>query len=177
MIGYRAPSYSIAKHNFWAFDELLEAGYLYDSSIFPIRHDFYGISNWPRFANWIEKNHSSEWLPSESKSLQNKCLFELPITTLRLFNRNLPIAGGGYFRLFPYVLTRWGLSHINQKDKQPFVFYLHPWEFDHKQPRMKGLKLKSRIRQYLNLNKTEYRFKMLLKDFKFTKICHALAHS
>jgi polysaccharide deacetylase family protein (PEP-CTERM system associated) len=100
---------------------------------------------------------------------------EFPITTLRLAGRNLPIAGGGYFRFYPYRVTQWGLQRINQIDKQPFVFYLHPWEFDPAQPRMPGAKLKSRVRHYLNLHKTEARFKRLLRDFKFARLSEAPA--
>lgn len=170
VIGYRAPSYSISKENFWAFDELLEAGFRYDSSIFPIRHDFYGLSDWPRFAGWMVKNGSGEWVPTVDQQTQGQGLFEVPITTLQLGNKKLPIAGGGYFRLLPYQVTHWGLQRINRLDKQPFLFYLHPWEFDPDQPRMAGAKLKSRVRHYLNLGKTESRFIRLLHDFKFGPI-------
>jgi polysaccharide deacetylase family protein (PEP-CTERM system associated) len=174
VIGYRAPSYSISKESSWAFDELLEAGYRYDSSIFPIRHDFYGMSDWPRFAGWMVKNGSGEWAPSVGPQPQEHGLFEVPITTLQLGSKKLPIAGGGYFRLLPYQLTHWGLQRINRVDKQPFVFYLHPWEFDPEQPRMIGAKLKSRARHYLNLDKTGGRFKRLLSDFKFGPIASSL---
>ena len=166
VIGYRAPSYSITRETDWAFDELLEAGYRYDSSIFPMKHDFYGIPDWPRFAGYAVKNDDG-WCDRKVPSKQGKCLREIPITTLRLAGKNLPIAGGGYFRLLPYRLTRCGLGRINTEDGQPFVFYLHPWEFDPEQPRVAGATMKSRFRHYLNLVRTEDRFKRLLKDFHF----------
>jgi polysaccharide deacetylase family protein (PEP-CTERM system associated) len=174
VIGYRAPSYSISKESSWAFDELLEAGYRYDSSIFPIRHDFYGMSDWPRFAGWMVKNGSGEWAPTSDQQPQEQGLYEVPITTLLVGNKKLPIAGGGYFRLLPYKVTQWGLRRINRTDKKPFVFYLHPWEFDPDQPRITGAKLKSRVRHYLNLCKTECRFKRLLRDFEFKPIASGL---
>jgi polysaccharide deacetylase family protein (PEP-CTERM system associated) len=167
--GYRAPSYSITRQTDWAFDELLEAGYRYDSSIFPMQHDFYGIPDWPRFAGYAVKQADS-WVAVDSPAASELAMRELPITTLRLGNRNLPIAGGGYFRLLPYAVTHWGLSRINRQERQPFVFYLHPWEFDPQQPRMQGCSAKSRFRHYLNLDKTEGRFKRLLKDFSFLPI-------
>jgi polysaccharide deacetylase family protein (PEP-CTERM system associated) len=172
VLGYRAPSYSISQHTPWAFDELLAAGYRYDSSIFPMKHDFYGMADWPRFAGYAVKNNEDQWCPAGADELSagQLAIHELPITTLRLGGKNLPIAGGGYFRLLPYVLTRWGLRHINQLDNQPFVFYLHPWEFDPAQPRMVGASSKSRLRHYLNLAKTEGRFKRLLNDFEFGTI-------
>lgn len=169
VLGYRAPSYSISQHTFWAFDELLEAGYRYDSSIFPVQHDFYGIADWPRFAGFAVKDEHGAWGPAVSVSTQ-PALREVPISTLRFAGKNLPIAGGGYFRLLPYPITRWGLRRINRVDGQPFVFYLHPWEFDPEQPRMQNAGWKSNFRHYLNLHKTESRFKRLLEDFQFSTI-------
>lgn len=171
--GYRAPSYSITRKTAWAFDELLEAGFKYDSSIFPMKHDFYGIPDWPRFDGYAVKN-GSQWQAAESMQDGQLGIRELPITTLRLGQRNFPIAGGGYFRLLPYLVTRWGLSQINKKENQPFVFYLHPWEFDPQQPRMNGASAKSRFRHYLNLGRTEERFKNLLTDFEFQPIAEGL---
>jgi len=171
VIGYRAPSYSISRETFWAFDELFDAGYLYDSSIFPVSHDLYGLKDWPRFPAQAVRSPDGQWRsnPSADPNLPSS-LLEIPITTLNLGGRNLPIAGGGYFRLYAYFVTQWGLSRINLTEKQPFVFYLHPWEIDPGQPRMPGAKLKSRVRHYLNLDKTESRFNRLLNDFKFRKI-------
>jgi polysaccharide deacetylase family protein (PEP-CTERM system associated) len=170
VLGYRAPSYSISRETFWAFDELFEAGYRYDSSIFPIKHDFYGIPEWPRFAGYVVKSTDGIWRPAAEHDGANRALYEVPITTLRVAGKSLPIAGGGYFRLFPYVFTRWGLQRINRQERRPFVFYLHPWEFDPEQPRMEGAKLKSRVRHYLNLDKTQSRFQALVNDFCFAPI-------
>ncbi|MEJ2201655.1 MAG: DUF3473 domain-containing protein, partial [Desulfuromonadaceae bacterium] len=169
VVGYRAPSYSISRGTPWAFDELHAAGFRYDSSIFPIQHDFYGIPDWPRFAGPATKVADGSWQPARAVN-DEPSLIELPITTLQIGGRNLPIAGGGYFRLFPYGLTRWGLNRISRQEQQPFVFYLHPWEFDVSQPRMDGAGWKSRFRHYLNLDKTEGRFKKLLQDFRFGRI-------
>ena len=166
VLGYRAPSYSITRETSWAFEELIAAGFTYDSSIFPMKHDFYGIPDWSRFSGYAVKTGQG-WISSDSDVPGQSSIYELPITTLRLGNKNLPIAGGGYFRLLPYAATRWGLNRINQLERQPFVFYLHPWEFDPQQPRMAGASAKSRFRHYLNLGRTEDRFRRLLSDFKF----------
>ena len=166
VLGYRAPSYSITRQTDWAFDELLEAGFVYDSSIFPMKHDFYGIPDWPRFSGYAVRRENG-WQAAQTLEKEDSGICEVPITTLRFAGKNLPIAGGGYFRLLPYCLTHWGLKHINEKERQPFVFYLHPWEFDPGQPRMAGASSKSRLRHYLNLERTESRFRSLLKDFKF----------
>jgi polysaccharide deacetylase family protein (PEP-CTERM system associated) len=174
VLGYRAPSYSISLDTFWAFDELHAAGYCYDSSIFPVRHDFYGIPDWPRFSGWAVREDSGNWQPMIEGTSGRDGLYEVPITTLRFGGRNWPIAGGGYFRLFPYAFTRWGLRRINSEDKQPFVFYLHPWEFDPEQPRISGAGWKSRFRHYLNLQKTEERFRRLLRDFAFEPVGNCL---
>lgn len=173
VMGYRAPSYSISHQTPWAFDELLAAGYRYDSSIFPIQHDFYGIPDWPRFGGPAVKAADGSWQPAETLNGEPS-IIELPITTMKIGRKKFPIAGGGYFRLFPYEVTRWGLKRINREDNQPFVFYLHPWEFDPLQPRMKGVGWKSRFRHYLNLDKTEGRFKQLLEDFRFGAIQESL---
>jgi len=173
VIGYRAPSYSITRQTDWAFDELVEAGFQYDSSIFPMKHDFYGIPDWPRFSGYAVKR-GDHWQAESDQPEETASIRELPITTLQLGNKNLPIAGGGYFRLLPYAATRWGLKRINQQEQQPFVFYLHPWEFDPQQPRMSGASAKSRFRHYLNLGKTERRFRQLLQDFQFGPIVEGL---
>jgi polysaccharide deacetylase family protein (PEP-CTERM system associated) len=169
VLGYRAPSYSISLATLWAFDELLEAGYRYDSSVFPVRHDFYGIPDWPRFPFTVSRDAAGVWGPQgEPGAAAAAQLLEFPITTLSLLGRNIPIAGGGYFRFFPYDFTRWGLGRINTLEQRPFVFYLHPWELDPGQPRMADLSPKSRFRHYLNLHKTELRFSRLLRDFSFS---------
>ncbi len=151
---YRAPSYSITKKSLWALDILEELGFEYDSSIFPILHDNYGIPDAPRF-RYRYPDHN---------------LTEYPISTAKVLGRNIPVAGGGYFRLFPYWFTKMLLKKINQQEKQPFIFYLHPWEIDPNQPRMKKAKLLSKFRHYNNLDKTMTRLKKLLNDFKFGPI-------
>ncbi len=155
--GYRAPSYSITKESLWALDILEELGFKYDSSIFPIFHDRYGIINSPRF----------------EYELPNNTMREYPITTALLCGVKLPVSGGGYFRLLPYGLTRMLLNRVNKKEKQPFVFYLHPWEIDPDQPRIQGLSALSKFRHYNNLGKAHGRFERLLRDFRFTAISHA----
>ncbi len=152
--GYRAPSYSITNKSIWALKILEELGFEYDSSIFPIYHDRYGMVNAPRFQYQI-KGHD---------------LVEYPISTSLIWKWKIPIAGGGYFRLFPYSFIKWALTRINKKEKQPFLFYLHPWEIDHEQPRIKYAGAISRFRHYLNLEKTRFRFIQLLKDFRFGPI-------
>ena len=170
VIGYRAPSYSISGSTLWAFDELLAAGYRYDSSIFPVRHDLYGINDWPRFPGLAVRRQDGDWYPAERAGAGDQTLAEFPISTLRLAGQNIPVGGGGYFRLFPYRLTRWSLERINSIDGKPFLFYVHPWEFDPAQPRMQGAGWKSRFRHYLNLERTEPRFQELLRDFRFAPI-------
>jgi len=177
VLGYRAPSYSISPSCLWAFDELHAAGFTYDSSVFPIRHDLYGMPDWPRFTTLIKRGENGNWYPCESEDNSAATLLEIPITTLRLAGKNIPIAGGGYFRFFPYPFTRWGLNRINITENQSFVFYIHPWEFDPDQPRMVGAGWKSKFRHYLNLNKTQDRFLNLLQVFKFSTISETLSRS
>ena len=155
VIGYRAPSFSINQKNFWALDVLNEAGYQYSSSIYPIRHDHYGMPDAPRFAFYPRGNDG---------------VLELPPTTIALFGRNLPAAGGGYFRLLPYALSRWCINRVNTEDQQPCMFYFHPWEIDPDQPRQQGISVKTRFRHYVNLNRMESRIAELLKDFKWDRI-------
>lgn len=153
VVGYRAPVFSITNQSLWALDILQKHGIKYDSSIFPVAvHDRYGISNADRFANEIGEG-----------------LWEFPPSTVQLGKRNLPVAGGGYFRLFPIPLTRWAIRQINDEG-QPAVIYLHPWEFDPEQPRIKGASLLSRFRHYLNLDQTENRLRMLLEEFQFASM-------
>jgi polysaccharide deacetylase family protein (PEP-CTERM system associated) len=151
--GYRAPSFSIGPGNLWAFDSLANAGYRYSSSIYPIRHDHYGMPDAPRFAH--QAAHG---------------LIEIPITTLRVFNRNLPSSGGGYFRLLPYALSRWMLRQVNASDQESAVFYFHPWEIDTGQPRIAGIDRKTRFRHYLNIHRMERRLNSLLKDFRWGRM-------
>ncbi len=153
VLGYRAASYSITAQSSWALDILAEAGFTYDSSIFPVRHDRYGMPGTKRF-------------PYELTTPAGKSLIEFPLTTLQLGGATLPIAGGGYFRLFPYFFTRWGLGQANRQG-EPFVFYLHPWEIDPDQPRVQAGWF-SRFRHYNNLSVCEERLQRLMKDFSFT---------
>lgn len=152
--GYRAATYSITKSSLWALGILDELGFEYDSSIFPIRHDLYGIADSPRFP----------YRPEGRK------LLEVPITTVELAGQRLPCGGGGYFRLLPYSLFRAALRRVNAHDGQPAVFYCHPWEIDPGQPRVAGLKAKSRFRHYTNLDRMESRLRRLLRDFRWGRM-------
>ena len=156
--GYRAATYSITRQNLWALDILEEAGFAYDSSIFPIHHDLYGIPDYPRFCHRLETHPS---------------LVEFPLSTLRFGTKTLPIAGGGYFRLFPYAVTRCGIGRLNRREHQPAVVYLHPWEIDPGQPRIAASRL-SRFRHYLNLDRTEVKLHRLLQDFAFAPMAEVL---
>jgi len=153
VVGYRAASYSIVRESLWALDILVELGFAYDSSIFPVRHDRYGIPN-------------AERVPHRLATLNGKSIVEWPLATARILGCRLPVAGGGYFRLLPYWLSRWGLASINRRELQPFIFYLHPWEVDPEQPRVSASWL-SRFRHYTNLGKCEERLRRLLGEFRF----------
>jgi polysaccharide deacetylase family protein (PEP-CTERM system associated) len=158
--GYRAASYSITKRSLWALDILAELGFAWDSSIFPIRHDRYGIPGTPRW-------------PHRLRTPAGGTLLEFPLSTWQVAGCRLPIAGGGYFRLYPYAVTRTGLSSINRQHRRPFIFYLHPWEIDPEQPRVEAGLLSS-FRHYNNLEKCEPRLRRLLSDFRFTTVGHVL---
>ncbi|WP_335338587.1 XrtA system polysaccharide deacetylase [Paucibacter sp. KCTC 42545] len=153
VLGYRAPSFSIGERNLWAFDTLLEQGYRYSSSVYPIQHDHYGMPDSPRFAYPVREG-----------------LLEVPVTTLRKFNRNFPSSGGGYFRLLPYALSRWMIRQVNEIDQQPAVFYFHPWEIDTEQPRVAGIDGKTRFRHYVNIPRTHGRIAQLLSDFSWGRM-------
>jgi len=161
ILGYRAASYSITKRNLWALDILQEAGFAYDSSIFPIRHDRYGIAD-------------AETIPHKLTTPNGCELVEFPLTTRRLGKLNIPVAGGGYFRLYPYFLTRQFLKAVNNKQNEQFVFYLHPWEVDPEQPRIDASWF-SRFRHYNNLDKCEARLNNLIDDFNFTTMKNVLS--
>ena len=158
--GYRAPSYSITPRSLWALDVLIDEGYRYDASIFPIRHDRYGIPVSPREPFPIER--------------QGGALMEVPGSTVRVGPLNLPVAGGGYFRILPYWWTKWGIARLNATERQAAVFYLHPWEIDPDQPRLPAGWL-GRFRHYRNLHETEARLRALLEDFRFDTVA-ALLH-
>ncbi len=152
VVGYRAASYSISRDNLWALTVLQELGFKYSSSIYPVKHDLYGMPEAPRFA----------FHPDQAPNL-----LEVPITTVKMGGRNLPCGGGGFFRFYPYFVSRWALRKVNEADGQPAVFYFHPWEIDPGQPRPSGLSFKTRLRHYLNLGRMEARLERLLTDFKW----------
>jgi polysaccharide deacetylase family protein (PEP-CTERM system associated) len=158
--GFRAPSYSVTERTMWALDVLIEEGYRYDASIFPIRHDRYGIPSSPRHPYVMTRRRGS--------------LVEAPASTVRWAWINLPVGGGGYFRILPYAWTRWGIRRINAREGRPAIFYLHPWEIDPSQPRINA-GLLSRFRHYRNLDKTERRLGQLLDDFRFSTVRQVLA--
>lgn len=151
--GYRAPSFSIGHSNLWAFDCLLESGYRYSSSVYPVKHDHYGMPDAPRFPFEVRPG-----------------LIEIPVTTARMMSRNVPTGGGGYFRLFPYPVSRWLIQHVNRNDGKPAMFYFHPWEVDPDQPRVREANAKTRFRHYVNLHRNEDKLKRLLSDFRWGRM-------
>jgi len=151
--GYRAPSFSIGNGNRWAYDCLAEAGYRYSSSTYPIAHDHYGNPDAPRFTHDTGTG-----------------LLEIPITTARLLRKNWPAGGGGYFRLMPYVVSRWLIQRVNADDGESAIFYFHPWELDPEQPRVQEANAKTRFRHYVNLERTSTRLQMLLRDFRWGRM-------
>jgi polysaccharide deacetylase family protein (PEP-CTERM system associated) len=158
--GYRAPSFSITRKSLWALDVLVEEGYTYDASIFPVRHDRYGIPEAPRHAYRIAGTQDR--------------LLEVPPSTIELLGQNLPVAGGGYFRLLPYAWTRAGMKRLNRGEGRPAIFYLHPWEIDEEQPRL-PVGLPTRLRHYGNLSKTMGRLERLLREFRFAPVADVVA--
>jgi len=156
VLGYRAPSFSITRRSLWALDVLAEEGYSWDASVFPIRHDRYGIPSAPRHVHRIREG-----------------LMEVPGSTVRIAGTNLPIAGGGYFRILPFAWTRWGIRRVNAVEGKPVVFYLHPWEVDPGQPRLSAPWL-GRFRHYCNLHRTEARLRRLLSEFAFDTLTSAM---
>lgn len=153
--GYRAPSFSINRKNWWAVEELENAGYVYSSSIYPVKHDHYGMPDAPRFPHRPNGNGG---------------LLELPPTTVPLMGRNLPAAGGGWFRLLPYEVSRWMLRRVNSADQAPCMFYFHPWELDAGQPRQSGISAKTHFRHYVNLQRMPGRLRKLLNDFEWDRV-------
>ena len=154
VVGYRAPSFSIGRETLWAYDVLREAGYRYSSSVFPIRHDHYGLPNAPRF-------------PFRSSS---DGLLEIPMSSLSLLGRNWPCAGGGYFRLLPLRYSIWAVRRINEQEKMPAVFYFHPWELDPGQPRIRGISAITKFRHYVNLDRFEFRLTQMLRTFRWDRM-------
>lgn len=158
--GYRAATFSVGPTTPWAFRVLEEEGYAYSSSVYPVAHDNYSNPDAPRFA-YRPAGTSNFW--------------EYPISTVRLAGRNIPCGGGGYFRFAPYAAFRRAIAHLNEREHQSAVFYLHPWEVDPDQPRPSGVGLKSRLRHYLNLSRTVPRLNRLLQDFRWDRIDRVFA--
>ncbi|MFA7554741.1 MAG: XrtA system polysaccharide deacetylase [Spongiibacteraceae bacterium] len=153
VVGYRAPSFSFNEQNPWVYDALAAEGYQYSSSVYPVKHDHYGIPDAPRF-----------------KYKTDSGVDEIPLSTLPIMGKNIPISGGGFFRLYPYPLTRWAVKRFAATEAQPYIFYLHPWEVDPQQPRVDGISAKSRFRHYLNLSKVEGRLNNMLSDFEWSSM-------
>jgi polysaccharide deacetylase family protein (PEP-CTERM system associated) len=153
--GYRAPSFSIGARQFWAYEQLAAAGYAYSSSVYPVRHDSYGIPDAPR-------------LPFRPRNAPR--IVELPLPTVAMGRLNLPAGGGGFFRLLPYAASRWAIARLNATEDLGCIFYFHPWEIDPGQPRIAGLRARSRLRHYVNLDRMEARLVRLLKDFAWDRL-------
>jgi polysaccharide deactylase family protein, PEP-CTERM locus subfamily len=154
--GYRAPSYSITENSIWALKILAEEGFKYDSSIFPIRHDRYGFPAYSRFPRMEETGTDGK-------------ILEIPLSTIKIVGENLPVGGGGYLRMYPLWFTHYAIRKLNEKENRSAIVYVHPWELDPDQPRLRGTKL-SMFRHYMNLGKTENRLESLLDAFKFCSI-------
>lgn len=162
IVGYRAASYSITRKSLWAIDILAELGFVWDSSIFPVYHDRYGIPDSPT-------------QPYRVKTSSEQHLIEFPLTTAKIFGYSMPAAGGGYFRLYPYALSRFLFQRATENGTNPAIFYLHPWEIDAEQPRVAGASLFSRFRHYNNLARCLPRLKSLLQEFQFGTVSDSLA--
>jgi polysaccharide deacetylase family protein (PEP-CTERM system associated) len=154
--GYRAPSFSINDSNIWVYDILKELGFVYSSSTYPINHDLYGVPEWPRF-----------------KYERENGIIEIPIPTVRKSNNNVGIGGGGYFRLYPYWLSKRRITEYMKSESAPYSFYFHPWEIDAQQPRFEDAPWKSKARHYINLSRMEGKVEKLLKDFNWVSMCDA----
>lgn len=162
ILSYRAPFFSITQSSLWALEILADLGILFDSSIFPVINYRYGIPQAPRFPHWIMTKNGSK-------------ILEFPISTVRILGKNIPIAGGAYFRIFPYQLIGSGIKSLNRK-KQAVIFYLHPWEIDPEHPKIK-LPRRISLTHYYNLSHTEAKFKNLLRDFKFIPLKKVLENA
>jgi len=155
--GYRAASYSVTPRSLWALETLIDAGFTYDSSIFPVHHDRYGMPGAPLNIHTAQTN-------------DGKSLIEFPLTSAKFINGRLPVAGGGYFRIYPYFFSKLMLKRAAAEIKQPFIFYLHPWEIDPEQPRVPNSSALSRFRHYTNLSRCLPRLEKLIGDFDFTTV-------
>lgn len=160
VIGYRAATYSITEQSLWALDVLAEEGHLYDSSVFPMRHDNYGIPH-------------AKTTPHRLRTPGGNSIVEFPISVVKMSGVTVPVGGGGYFRIFPYSLIRWGLEKLNAQGHE-FVFYIHPWEIDAFQPRIETASRFSKFRHYSNIDKCHHRLIKLLRDFSFVPLAHLL---
>jgi polysaccharide deacetylase family protein (PEP-CTERM system associated) len=161
VLGYRAASYSITQKSLWALDILAELGFTWDSSIFPTHHDNYGIPGSPEVPYRLITAHGE--------------LTEFPLTTAKIGRFAVPAAGGGYFRQYPYFLSKWLFDRASEHGQKPQIFYLHPWEIDPDQPRIPNARWFSRFRHYTNLARTEPRLRAMLSDFKFGTLSESLA--
>ena len=159
--GYRAPTFSVVRETLWSLEVLAENGFQYDSSIFPIVHDRYGIPDAPRFPHRLGAGRGME-------------ITEFPLSTVTRFGCRFPVAGGGYFRLFPYAVTRWALRQLNAREGQPAMVYLHPWEIDPGQPRL-PVGRAAQFRHSVNTGATLAKLRRLLRDFKFSPVRDVLA--
>jgi polysaccharide deacetylase family protein (PEP-CTERM system associated) len=159
VVGYRAPSFSVVERSLWALDVLIEEGFAYDASIFPVHHDRYGIPDAPRHAHLRQGRVGT--------------IIEAPGSTVRCAGVNIPVCGGGYFRLLPYSVTRWAISRLNEVEGRPAMFYVHPWEVDPDQPRIDAGRL-SRLRHYRNLRRTAPRLRLLMQEFAFSTVADVL---
>jgi polysaccharide deacetylase family protein (PEP-CTERM system associated) len=157
VLGYRAPSFSITSRSLWALDVLLECGFRYDSSVFPVRDSLYGLPDAQRF-------------PYVIRERDGRSLVEFPITTTRVRGRNLPLGGGGYLRMLPYRYMAWGMRRVNRDERQPTVVYVHPWEVDPEQPRMRTAGRRGFSTHYVGLARTEAKLRRLLRDFRFAPL-------
>ncbi len=162
ILGYRAPSFSFTKRSLWAPDVLLDLGFRYDSSVFPVRDSLYGMPDAERF-------------PYVIREREGRRLVEFPITTTELLGRNLPLGGGGYLRVFPYRYMRWGMRRVNRREGRSAVVYIHPWEIDPEQPRVKTAGKRGFSSHYVNLGRTEAKLRRLLRDFRFAPMRDLLA--
>ncbi len=153
--GYRAASYSIGEANLWAFAELERAGYQYSSSIYPIKHDLYGMPDAPRF----------KFYPNDPAGI-----LEIPVSTQKILGKTFPCGGGGFFRFYPYIISKWAIKRMNNAEKQSGMFYFHPWEIDPDQPRQHQASKKAKFRHYLNLEKMQSRLETLIDDFEWQRM-------
>ncbi|REL25196.1 DUF3473 domain-containing protein [Thalassotalea euphylliae] len=151
VLGYRAPSFSIGEQNVWAYEVLVELGFEYSSSTYPIEHDLYGVPHWPRF-----------------KFKRDEGIIEIPVPTIRKNGSNIGIGGGGYFRLYPYSFSKRRIDKYLSQESAPYSFYFHPWEIDPEQPRINGASLRSKVRHYINLSRMEGKVVKLLNDYQWS---------